>query len=107
MDPKFWDGKRWSGHRAFDTVTHAHLNCYDPAPGRDTCDIMVVGCRDGRWYVEDNWGGDAKGAEKVWNPFDPSNAGPHFFASEDEALQHACAVVADLCGVDAAGLMPD
>jgi hypothetical protein len=99
LDQRFWNGKRWDGHRAFNTVNHQHVSCYAPAPQHDTCDIMIVECADGRWYVEDNWGTDAKGADKVWNPFDPSTEGPHFFASEDEAMQHAVAVVAKVSGV--------
>lgn len=100
MDRQFWDGTRWDGHRAFNTVEHHHVSCYSPAEGHDTCDIMIVGCADGRWYVEDNWGSDAKGADKVWSPFDQSDEGPHFFPTEDEALKHAVAVVANICGVD-------
>lgn len=101
MDFRFWDEgrNRWDGHHAFNTISHEHVSCYDPASGHDTCDIMIVECADGRWYVEDNWGGDAKGADKVWNPFDKSSEGPHFFASEDEAMQHAVAVVAKVSGV--------
>jgi hypothetical protein len=99
IDNQFWDGRRWNGHVAFDTVEHTHVCCYFPAEGRDTCDIMVVGCKDGRWYVEDNWGGDANGAAGVWNPFDPSDAGPQFFLSEEAALVHAVSVVAAVSGV--------
>lgn len=99
IDIQFWEGNRWNSHRAFNTVNHHHIACYTPAAGHDSCDIMIVECADGRWYVEDNWGGDAQGAEKVWNPFDPSSEDPHFFATEDEAMRHAVAVVAKVCGV--------
>lgn len=60
MEERFWsdERKRWDGHQAFNTVTHHHVSCYFPADGHDTCDIMIVGCADGRWYVEDNWGGN-------------------------------------------------
>ncbi|MYM92640.1 hypothetical protein [Duganella vulcania] len=97
---QFWDGKRWDGHRAFNTVGHEHVSCYSPAEGYHSCEVMVVECADGRWYIEDNWGGDAKGAEKVWNPYDPSDAGPHFFDSEEQAMKHAVAVVAKVSGVE-------
>lgn len=99
MDPQFWDGTRWDGHRAFGTVNHHHIACYSAADGHDACDIMIVECADGRWYVEDNWGGDAKGAQGVWNPFEPSNDGPTFFPSESDAMRHAVAVVARVSGV--------
>jgi hypothetical protein len=95
----FWNGTRWNGHAAFNTISHTHVSCYGPAPGHDSCDIMVVECADGRCYVEDNWGGDANGADGVWNPFDPSDTGPRFFESEDAALRHAVSVVASVSGV--------
>lgn len=81
MDIQFWDGSRWDGHRAFNTVNHEHISCYSAAPGHKDCELMIVECADGRWYVEDSWGADAQGAEKVWNPRDPSNEGPNFFSS--------------------------
>lgn len=99
MDIQFWSGSRWDGHRAFNTVSHEHISCYSAAPGHKDCELMIVECADGRWYIEDSWGGDAQGAEKVWNPRDPSNEGPNFFSSEDEARQHAVAVVAKVSGV--------
>ena len=101
MEERFWsdERKRWDGHQAFNTVTHHHVSCYFPADGHDTCDIMIVGCADGRWYVEDNWGGDAQGAEKVWNPFNREAEEPHFFDNTDSALAHAVAIVACICGV--------
>lgn len=98
IDPQYWNGERWDGHRAFHTISHHHISCYNPAAGHDTCDIMIVECADGRWYVEDNWGGDAKGAERVWNPFDKDSE-PHFFPSMEEAQKHAVAVVAKISGV--------
>lgn len=105
IDRKFWDGKRWQGHLAFRTVSHTHVSCYSPAEGRGTCDIAAVECEDGRWYVEDTWGGDAKGATGVWNPFDPSDAEPRFFDSEEGAIRHAASVVASICGVSEAELL--
>ncbi len=101
MDKQFWDEgrKQWNGHEAFNTINHHHVSCYFPAPGHDDCDLAVVECADGRWYVADSWGGDAQGAEKVWNPCDPNAGEPHFFGSEEEALAHAVAVVARVCGV--------
>jgi hypothetical protein len=101
----FWDGARWNGHAAFNTISHTHVSCYFPADGYDSCDIMAVECADGRWYVEDNWGGDANGADGVWNPFDKSDADPRFFASEEAAIRHAVAVVATVSGVSQSDLL--
>jgi hypothetical protein len=105
IDSKFWNGTRWNGHSAFKTISHVHVNCYIPAEGHDTCDIMAVEMSDGRWYVEDNWGGDANGAEGVWDPFKPEADLPRFFATEDEAIRHAVTVVAAVSGVDREELM--
>lgn len=100
IDKKFWNGTRWNGHAAFQTIRHDHISCYTPADDHDTCDIMVVECADGRWYVEDNWGGDAKNAEGVWNPFNTDDALPRFFQTKEDAIRHAVAVVADVSGVN-------
>ena len=94
IDEKFWDG-----HAAFQTIGHIHVCCDSAAEGHDRCDVMAVECADGRWYVEDNWEGDARGAAGVWNPFEKEGALPRFFANEDEALRHAAAVVAAVSGV--------
>ena len=101
MDDKYWDQQRerWNGHDAFQTVNHHHVSCYSPAEGCDSCDLMIVECADGRWYVEDNWGNDSCGAERVWRPFDRNAGEPYFFGSQEEALAHATAVVARVCGV--------
>jgi hypothetical protein len=95
MNKEFWDGTRWHGHDAFDTVSHIHVSDYSPEPEHGTCDIMAVECRDGRWYVEDNWGDGVAGA---WNPFDANDEGPRFFDDEEAALRHACACVAAVSG---------
>jgi hypothetical protein len=99
IDKKFWKGDRWDGHAAFNTVEHTHVSCYSPSDGKPCCEVLVVECQDGRWYVEDNWGGDAGGAAGVWNPRSADNTGPQFFQSEDDATQLAVAVVASVCGV--------
>lgn len=101
MDERFWnqERKRWDGHTAFNTVNHEHVSCYSPADGHDSCDITVVECADGRWYVEDTWGRDAKGVERVWNPHDRYADEPYFFENQASAFGHAVAVVARVCGV--------
>lgn len=105
LDAKFWNGTRWNGHAAHQTIGHIHVSHFPSEDGRSSCDIMVVECADGRWYVEDNWGDDAQGAEGVWNPFDPCDAGPRFFESEDAALRHAVAVVAAVTGASETDLL--
>jgi hypothetical protein len=98
IDKKFWTGKQWDSHLAFDTIDHEHIACYYPAEGYDWCEVMAVGCRDGRWYVEDDWG-MAHGAAGVWDPRAPEDIEPVFFESREAAIRHAVAVVAKICGV--------
>lgn len=106
LDPSLWDKEkgRWQSHKAFDTVNHTHVACYDPADGCDSCEILLIECQDGRFYLED-WWGDAQGEDKVWNPRDPeASAGPHFFASYADAYAHAVSVVARIGGVPASSI---
>lgn len=105
IDKKFWDGRRWNSHEAFRTVNHTHVCCYDPEPGKDSCDITVVETGDGRWYIEDSWS-DAMNAPSVWNPYSLSDDEPVFFATEDAALRQAVSVVASITGVPVAELLP-
>ena len=64
IDKEFWveSSGKWDSHKAFDTISHNHVSCYFSDDEGDDCDIMVVECRDGSFFIEDNWGGDAKGA---------------------------------------------
>ena len=78
--------------RALLFLLHGWLDQH-PAEGFDSCDIMAVERADGSWHIEDNWGGDAQGAEGVWNPFDPSDAPPQIYPSQDAAIRRAVAVV--------------
>ena len=66
---EYWDSERnrYNSHAYFDTINHHHISDYS---GEETCDIMIVECKDGRWYIEDNWGVDATGAPVVFNPFE-------------------------------------
>lgn len=94
---KFWDGTRWDAHSAFNTVHHSHVSCYAHSDGFDSCDIAVVECEDGRWYIEDSWG-DTSGAAGVWCPFSPEDAEPTFYQSRQDAIRRAVAVVAAVSG---------
>ena len=95
IDRKFWDGKRWASHEAFNTISHSHVCCYDALKGGEACDITVVETTDGRWFIEDT-GGDAVDVEGVWNPYDPSGVEPVFYPSEQAALNRAYSVVSEI-----------
>lgn len=67
---------------------------------------MIVECADGRWFIEDNWGGDAKGAPDVFNPF-IKGAYPTFFESCEKANYRAAEVVSSITGADIQDLLLD
>jgi len=93
---KYWDSARgrYNSHLYFNTISHHHISDYS---GDETCEIMIVECKDGQWYIEDNWGGDAKGADGVFNPFDKDSY-PTFFNSLEEANQRAAEIVSAITG---------
>lgn len=95
---EYWDVNRgrFNSHAYFKTVAHHHISDYE---GQESCDIMIVGCSDGRWYIEDNWGGDAKGAEDVFNPFDKASY-PTFFDSLEAVNLRAAEIVSSITGCD-------
>ena len=95
---EYWDQARgrFNSHKFFNTINHHHISDYS---GDQTCDIMIVECKDGRWYIEDNWGGDALGAEDVFNPFD-KNSYPTFFPTREDAELRAAQIVSSITGID-------
>lgn len=100
---KYWDEskKRFNSHSFFETVEHHHISDYS---GPVSCDIMIVGCKDGRWYIEDNWGEDTKGVKDVFNPFDKSSF-PTFFPCCESANKRAAEIVASITGCNPEELM--
>ena len=80
---------------------HHHISDYGESA---TCDIMIVGCSDGRWYIEDNWGGDAEGAKEVFNPFDKESY-PTFFSDCKSANLRAAEIVSSITGCTPEELM--
>ena len=101
----FWDkGRdRWDSHRYFTTINHWHISDYS---GEIHCDIMLVACQDGRFYLEDNWGDDAKGHAQVFNPF-LKDSYPTFFNTFDAANEAGAKVVAQITGSHYTELMID
>ena len=93
---KYWDEnkRRFDSHLFFDTVNHHHISDYSK---EEHCDLMIVECSDGRWYIEDNWGRDAQGAKDVFNPFDKQSY-PTFFPTMKEAAVRAAEVVSSITG---------
>lgn len=103
MPTECWDEgvKRYNSHSFFSTINHWHVSDYSQD---ENCDIMIVECKDGRFYIEDNWGGDAKGHPDVFNPFD-INSYPTFFTSFTAANKAAAIVVSSITGSNYKELM--
>ena len=100
---EYWEEEkgRYNSHAYFKTINHHHISDYS---GTETCDIMLVECQDGRWYIEDNWGGDAKGAEGVFDPF-KKGAYPRFYPSLEAANLKAAHVVSSITGAKVQDLL--
>lgn len=100
---EYWDklNGRWNSHKFFNTINHWHISDYE---SDTTCDLMLVECMDGRFYIVDNWGGDADGHHEVFNPYD-KNSYPTFFESFEQGNRTAAAVVASITGAKAEEIM--
>lgn len=92
---EFWDEARgrFDSHSYFKTINHHHICDYSD----EQCDLMIVECNDGQWYIEDNWGHDARGASDVFNPFDRDSY-PTFFPDIESANQRAAEIVSSITG---------
>lgn len=64
----------------------------------------LVADKDGRFYIEDNWGNDAKGHPAVFNPFD-RNSYPVFYNDFHTANETAAKIAAAITGSDYKQLM--
>lgn len=105
IPPEYWDESRgrYDSHHFFNTVNHWHISDYSQEVH---CDLKLVECADGRFYIEDNWGGDANGHEKVFNPFQRDSY-PSFFSDFGSANVAAAKVVAEITGSDYKTLLID
>jgi len=91
---------KWNSHAAFQTTNHWHVSSYE----EKSCDLTIVQCENGNYYIEDNFGGDAEGHGEVFNPFEFESY-PTFFASFDEVNKRTAEIVASITGADVASLL--
>lgn len=100
---EFWDSEkgRYDSHRFFDTVSHSHISDYC---GNKNCELTIVECRDGRWFIEDSWGADAKGAKDIYNPFEKGSY-PTLFPTFDAANLRAVEVISSITGTPVEDLL--
>lgn len=102
---EYWDAQqgRYDSHRYFNTINHHHISDYSSDV---TCDILIAECADGRWFIEDNWGNDAKGAKDVFNPT-VKDSYPTFFPNLEAANLRAAEIVSAITGASIEDLLLD
>ena len=87
-----------NSHERFSTINHWHISGLSLAGSY--YEILVVECRNGKFYVED-WLGDVPGYPDIWQPnkSGPDQDEPHFFDSYEECLKHAVKTIAKVAGI--------
>lgn len=102
---EYWDEglKRFNSHAYFSTVNHHHVSDYSC---ETSCEVNIVECSDGRWYIEDYWG-DVSNRIRVDDLFNPheKTSYPTFFDSCESANKRAAEIVASITGCDPEDLM--
>lgn len=100
---EYWDENRgrFNSHAFFKTVNHHHISDYNHD---ETCDIMIVECQDGRWYIEDNFGNDARGHQDVFCPFNKTSY-PTFFPTLEAVNLRAAQIVSSITGAEVEDLL--
>lgn len=97
---EYWDEarKRFNSHDYFSTINHHHISDYS---GDKTCEVNIVECKDGRWYIEDYWEDVSSKiqVDDLFNPHD-KNSYPAFFDSCESANRRAAEIVAMVTGCD-------
>lgn len=102
---EFWDRlrNRFNSHAFFDTISHNHISDYKDDK---VCDLALVECRDGRWYIEDSLGEGCEGFDDVFNPF-KKDSYPSFFPSQDAANLRAAEIINRITGTPIEFLLLD
>ncbi len=78
-------------HKAYNTVEHEHLDMLvDRASGNyPSSGLLVVGCADGRWFVEVDFGNDYNQIDGIAKPRLTPFVEPRFFLNEEAATDFA------------------
>lgn len=88
--------QRANTHEMFDTNAHEHLDGliqWATKKGYPHSSLNLVGCRDGRWFVEVDFGSEFNGIEGISKPYVIPYVAPRFFSSDDEARAFAFEVI--------------
>ena len=86
----------WDTHSFFQTINHYHLSCLPEGDG-DFADIMVVECKDGRWFLVEESG--ESGDDKLFDAYSEEFKEPQFFGSSQEAQEYAIGVISKVAKV--------
>ncbi|ENW02992.1 hypothetical protein [Acinetobacter beijerinckii] len=74
-------------HEIFKTINHEHI-------GKDLKEILISECKDGRWFVENNWcDKDFENFEGISNPHILPYVTPKFFSNENEVVDFAVKIL--------------
>ncbi|MFZ5123609.1 hypothetical protein ACOY6A_23465 [Enterobacter roggenkampii] len=65
-------------HLKYDTIDHYHFDWLTPAGDHPNSAVMLVGCRDGRWIIVQEFGNDYSCFEGVLENVDDLNTEPKF-----------------------------
>ncbi|MFM0265488.1 hypothetical protein [Paraburkholderia sediminicola] len=83
-------------HLMYDTNAHEHLDGviqWATKKGYPYSSLNLVGCRDGRWFVEVDFGSDFNAIEGISRPNIAPYVEPRFFGDDDAAREFAFAAV--------------
>lgn len=67
-------------HLKYDTIKHYHFDWLTPAGGYPNSAVMLVGFRDGRWIIVQEFGNDYSCFEGVLKNGDDLNTEPKFYS---------------------------
>lgn len=85
-------GQKTNTHALFDTNDHEHLDGviqWATKKGYPNSSLNLVGCRDGRWFVEVDFGSAFDSINGISKPYASPYVEPIFFTSEDAARAFA------------------
>ncbi|MDN7901475.1 hypothetical protein E2P84_41310 [Burkholderia cepacia] len=84
--------ERANTHAMFDTNAHEHLDGliqWATKKGYPDSSLNLVGCRDGRWFIEVDFGRKFDGIEGISKPYQTPYVTPTFFPNDDDARAFA------------------
>lgn len=94
LDSSFQKNGEWDTHAALKTINHAHYSVYESDP---SCDLMIVGTEDGKFYIGESFDGDGLGHPKVFCVSGSNNV-VELYDTVEEAEENIILVLSELTG---------